>query len=113
MGMGYYDRFGKPMPDDWYDKAKHGDKFSKWQTDRRVGNTVVDDVTVSTVYLGLDHRYGEGAPLIFETMVFGGKWDQELDRYSTEEQAMRGHLRVLDRLRESLPPFTRLDDPDE
>lgn len=106
----YYDRFGKPMPDDWWDKAKHGKKYSSWHTDKRVGNTVVGECTVSTVWLGLDHQYGPGAPLIFETMVFGGKWDNEMARYSTEEQAMRGHLDVLDRLRADKPPFAYLDE---
>ena len=30
----------------------------------------VGDYWVSTVWLGLDHAFGEGPPLIFETMVF-------------------------------------------
>lgn len=109
----YFDRFGNPMPDDWWDKAKYGSQFRSWQTDKRVGNTVVGDYTVSTVWLGLDHRHGPGDPLIFETMVFGGQFDQELTRYSTEEEAMRGHLDVLDRLREGRPPFSYLEDGDE
>jgi hypothetical protein len=104
----YYDRFGTPMPDDWWDKEKHGKKYGKWQTDHRVGNTVIGDnqFTVSTVWLGLDHNYSKtGPPLIFETMVFGEPYSEELYRYSTEEEAMRGHLAVVDRLRAGLAPF--------
>jgi hypothetical protein len=48
----YYDRDGQPMPDDWYDRKKHGDKAVKWGTDRRVARTVVGDITVSTTTIG-------------------------------------------------------------
>jgi hypothetical protein len=29
-----------------------------------------EEVDVSTIWLGINHRFGDGAPLIFETMVF-------------------------------------------
>lgn len=105
-----YDRYGTPIPDDWWDKAKHGDPALKWVTDSRVGSTVVDGVTVSTVWMGIDHNHsGMGSPLIFETMVFGGDYDYELQRYSTEEQALRGHLDTVDRVRAGRPPFEHLE----
>ena len=67
--------------------------------DRQLAQDFVGDVRVSTVWLGLDHRFGGGGrPLIFETMVFGGPLDGEQDRYSTEEQAMAGHAAMLKRV---------------
>lgn len=102
--MNTYDRFGNVMPDDWYDKAKYPNDFNKWQTDRRVGNTVIGEYTVSTVWLGIDHQGYGGPPLIFETMIFGGDYNHELNRYSTEEQAMRGHLATVDALRAGTAP---------
>lgn len=51
-------------------------------------------VFVSTVYLGLDHGWGDGPPLIYETMIFGGAADQWQDRYTTREQAVAGHRRA-------------------
>ena len=51
---------------------------------------------VSTVFLALDHRHGEGPPLLFETMVFPseGQWSElAADRYSTHEEALAGHAR--------------------
>jgi len=60
-------------------------------TDRHVAVTMVDDVRISTVFLGLDHAFKEGEPLLFETMVFGGPLDQEMNRYTTWEEAERGH----------------------
>ena len=62
---------------------------------RRVGDTDVGDVNVSTVFLGLDHRYyDEGPPLVFETMIFGGKHDQWQQRTSTWAQADAMHKRA-------------------
>jgi hypothetical protein len=111
--MDLYDRDGNPLPEDWYDKKKYEQRF-RWVTERRIGRTIVGDFTVSTVWLhGIDHGYDGRAPIIFETMVFNsrddGLYNEELDRYSTEEQAMRGHLPVVDRLRAGRPPFTYLD----
>lgn len=53
------------------------------------------DVRVSTVFLGLDHRwYGGGPPIVFETMVFGGELDQEQVRYCTYDEALAGHAEM-------------------
>lgn len=49
---------------------------------------------LSTVWLGLDHRFGDGPPLIFETMVFPNSddlHDLDMERYSTEDGARQGH----------------------
>ncbi|OFB37957.1 hypothetical protein BA059_16810 [Mycolicibacterium sp. (ex Dasyatis americana)] len=105
-----YDRDGKPMPDDWYDTTKHGNKYSSTMSNKRVACTVVGDIVVSTVWLGLDHEHYTDVPIIFETMTFGEPWNNKMERYSTEEDAMRGHLRVLERLRAGKPPFAYLDD---
>ena len=57
-----------------------------------------DGKVVSTVWLGFDHNYSDGPPLIFETMVFPseGDWDEiAVDRYSTEQEAMEGHRSLV------------------
>lgn len=54
------------------------------------------DIHISTVFLGLNHQYGEGKPLLFETMVFGlNDGDDMQDRYSTWNEAVDGHLRTI------------------
>jgi hypothetical protein len=73
--------------------------WGKWfQTANRVvARNENDGVVVSTVFLGLDHRFGgKGPPLIFETMIFGGPRDQETYRYSTWEEAEAGHRKLLE-----------------
>jgi len=56
--------------------------------------------------MGLDHQYGEGPPLIFETMVFPSKDDMgELDmsRYSTEADAIAGHAAMVEKWQKDKP----------
>jgi hypothetical protein len=62
---------------------------------RRVAETHVGDVRVSTVFLGLDHRFTNGEPLIFETMIFGGEHDGYCERCSTWKGAEYEHRKAL------------------
>lgn len=69
-------------------------KWAGWMAtaDRIVAKTIIRDVTVSTVFLGLDYSFrGKGPPILFETMIFGGKLDHYMVRYSTWEEAEAGH----------------------
>lgn len=105
----YYDRAGNPITN-----AEWLSNYSK--KDRRVASTTLPGgYLVSTVWLGLNHQYGDGLPLIFETMVFpcdaAGKvtsWG-ELDaaRYSTEADAIAGHERIVGEFKTR--PSTRTD----
>lgn len=62
---------------------------------RRVARTEHNNVSVSTVFLGVDHGLMEdGPPVVFESMVFGGPMDQHQDRYCTWDEAMKGHVEL-------------------
>jgi hypothetical protein len=62
--------------------------------ERLLWRTETADALVSTVFLGSDHRYtGGGPPIVFETMVFGGEFDQAMERYATYAEAQAGHER--------------------
>ena len=65
----------------------------------RIGSTHIGTAWISTVWLGLDHSFGDGPPLIFETMVFGGAFDQDGERWSTKEQALAGHEAWCEKVR--------------
>lgn len=68
-----------------------------WSDDyRRVASTEVGDVRVSTVFLPIDHGYGDGPPVIYETMIFGGDLDGDQWRYVTEADAIAGHQSAVD-----------------
>jgi hypothetical protein len=73
--------------------------WARWfeTADRHVACDYVGPIYVSTVFLGLDHSWGRGPPLLFETMVFADDDAHDLicRRYSTWEQAERGHIVAL------------------
>ena len=93
----FYDRKGQPM-----DLMEWATAFE--DTDRKIGDDTINGQQVSTVWLGSHYNYGEGPPLIFETMIFGGPHDQYCDRYSTEEAALAGHDQIVAALRERRDP---------
>ncbi len=61
---------------------------------------LTDDVHVSTVFLSIDHRFdGNGAPILYETMVFGGPLSDSQERYTTRQEARLGHEQWVQRAR--------------
>jgi len=75
--------------------------WGRWMgtTDRVVARTTVrEEIEVSTVFIGLDHQFGNGSPLLFETMVFRNGDGQDMDRYSTWDEAIDGHQRMVARV---------------
>ena len=40
---------------------------------RRVALETINGITISTVFLGMDHNYFGGSPILWETMVFDEK----------------------------------------
>ena len=71
--------------------------WSKWfeNSDRHVAKDYIGCAEVSTVFLGIDHSHGDGEPLLYETMIFGGKHDGYQDRYPTREKALLGHAEAV------------------
>lgn len=79
-------------------KADSPQTWSMWfdKADRIVKETQIDtDEKVSTVFLGINLQPGDDPPLLFETMVFKSKFDGEQYRYSTWDEAVEGHNRVV------------------
>lgn len=68
---------------------------------KRVGSDMIGEVHVSTVFLGLDHAFMHGPPILWETMVFGGPLHEECERCAgNREQAEAMHARWCERVRE-------------
>jgi hypothetical protein len=84
-------------------------EWMKWFNDidnRRIDFTEFDDGSyVSTVCLGIDHGFCfddflKHRPILFESMVFGGKLDQFQWRYSTLGESKQGHYELVAAIRE-------------
>jgi hypothetical protein len=85
-------------------------EWAAWMqtADRTVSNDYDEgdpdrQVRVSTVFLGLDHSFGIGdPPILWETLVFGGPLDGEMQRYSSHEAALIGHQAMCQRVSAAL-----------
>jgi hypothetical protein len=124
------DLLGRPM---FYDRAGNVIDMGRWLDlnhdygYKTVAETVVGGVwRVHTAWLGLDHQYLAGPPLIFETMTFelaeshgfvgpsawtGEGWAYafhadvgDQSRYSTETQAREGHATTVAIMRQAFLP---------
>ena len=89
--MDFYDRAANPISrEEWVDL------FESWPDPRRVASTEVGKFWVSTVWLGIDHRFGGGGPpLIFESMVFHDGEERDMRRYTNEDAALAGHDQLV------------------
>src|SRR5882762_8039779 len=82
-------------------KIKHADRneFYAWypEANKRIALTTIKDCNISTVFLGIDHQFSlrGNLPILFETMVFGGKYDGYRQQYSTYEEAEEGHEEII------------------
>ncbi len=76
----------------WYETAN-----------RHVGNDIIGDARVSTVFLSLNHGiYPTNQPVLFETMIFGGINDGYQDRCNTYDEAEKMHARICAAVREGV-----------
>lgn len=97
---------------EWYEAAARKGLADGLTNDpRRVAQTDLATVWVSTVFLGVNHQWGDGPPILFETMVFTRekfpkefagkiKWhrdDLDTFRYSTWDDAVTGHNAIVRR----------------
>lgn len=74
----------------WFEKAE-----------RHVADETINGVRVSTVFLGIDHSFGDGGPpILFETMAFLGE-SEDSDRCSTWEEAEAMHARMCEKVRQT------------
>lgn len=93
----YFDKDGTPLDMMTWARMHSDDKY------RRVDLTLMEKYAISTVWLGLNHNWSDGPPLIFETAVFdrsGDMLDQYMDRYTTLEQAQAGHHHITQMVQE-------------
>ena len=72
-------------------------KWGKWfeTAERHISNTKIGDVTVSMIFLGLNHAFGGGKPVLWETMIFGGEHGGYQEGYCTKDEALIGHEKAV------------------
>lgn len=97
----WYDRQGNALPSQTKEDYQRIEALLTDRSYKRVAqDTLPNGLRVSTVWLGVNYAFNDGPPLIFETMVFLSKDDlseQDMERYSTEEEALAGHQRMVNK----------------
>lgn len=66
-----------------------------------IEETSINDVRISTVFLPIDHFLLDipHRPVVFETMIFGGKHDLYQERYCIYDEAVEGHKKAVEMVR--------------
>ena len=84
----------------YIEETKKNPKFGKRKV---VKQEYVGDVWVSTIFLNIDHGFGSGFPILWETMVFPQDDDSgrelEQERYCFEQEAIDGHEYMVEKYR--------------
>lgn len=79
----------KPIMVDYEDWVKW---IKSNHPNRKVKQTQFNGGMVSTIFLGIDHNFsGFGEPLVFQSLVIGGINDGNSIRFTTWEEAEKGH----------------------
>lgn len=85
----FYDKEGKKIDYHTWSKLRWDDE-SYW----RVALTEEDGYSISTVWMGIDASYDD-SKLIFETLVSGSGRPGNTRKYSTLEEALKGHEELV------------------
>lgn len=79
--------------------------WARWFQDtdaRQISRTwLPNGIEVSTVFLGIDHNFGSGPPILWESLAFDkehGSMDGTMRRYETREEALAGHEALVKEL---------------
>lgn len=103
----WYDRQGQPIDSTTANRLL-GDMAYTRVALTEITSTSDSEVNyqVSTVWLGVNHNWADdGAPSLFETMVFGGgeAQDQTMWRWRTEGEARAGHAEIVASVAATVP----------
>jgi hypothetical protein len=110
------------MSDDASAALEWAQDFENFE-DRQLARDEIEGCLISTIFLGLDHAWGGGPPVLFETMafsaaaklvkLFGGREREvheeiEQRRYCTYDEAMAGHQDVVAHVRKTVARLNAL-----
>lgn len=84
-------------------------KWGQWMEshERHLARDTIHGVLISTVFLGIDHRYHDeenSPPVLWETMIFceekswAGRFNEYQRRYSSKAEALAGHKEAVGKI---------------
>lgn len=109
MTVRHFDRQGKPMTVLEWVLMQADDNYCTIRQDTYLisaqAEDVVAQVSVSTIWIGINASSTPDNPLIFETMTFAppgsmfNDWNNARRRYATEDEACAGHEEICAEIR--------------
>lgn len=95
-----HEKWAKWYETHWFEGRQVAEDFVTMPTDSIIKAILFSKVIrVSTVFLGLNHNWGEGPPLLWETLIDAQNHDHTLFRYTTYEAAAAGHHTIVAAIR--------------
>ena len=72
-------------------------KWAAWfeTADRCVALDESGTTWISTVFLGIDHNWGKGPPVLYESLVERDGEEATTRRYHTRQEALEGHRALV------------------
>jgi len=78
-------------------------EWASWyeEADRVIAKTDIrKNKKVSTVFLGLDYGFGNGKPVLWETMILSDDADNGwTERYTSKADAIAGHNKIVSEMK--------------
>ena len=101
LNKNYFDRDGNPLTQEEFEQ-KHSDiEYQRVGVFETLANG--EKISVATIWVGMNLSFVPNEdPVIFETMVFGGRNNGLCRRYSTELEALMGHNEIVDIVQDTL-----------
>jgi hypothetical protein len=101
LSKNYFDRDGNEIGEEEFQKKFVDIDYQRVGLFETLANG--EKITVSTVWLGINQSFAPNElPIIFETMVFGGRNNGLSRRYATELEALVGHNEIVDIVQDTL-----------
>lgn len=97
----YFDRDGNSITQEEWQEKVTDIEYQRVGVFETLANG--EKISVATIWVGMDQSFVPNEdPVIFETMVFGGRNNGLCRRYSTELEALVGHNEIVDIVQDTL-----------
>lgn len=67
-----------------------------------IKRTTIKGILISTCFIGIGSFYVRNRPLVFETMIFGGIYNNSQWKNGTKEEALKQHEQACDLVKSSM-----------